>query len=89
MSYLVLIADDHPLYRDALKIVVAGAFADVECRESRGIGSPLAILRGGPADPLPLPLSVPPGTPPPAPRRPPGDHPPPPRRVSAPQPPPL
>ncbi len=62
MSYLVLIADDHPLYRDALKIVVAGAFADVECRESRDIASTLEMLACCPVDLVLLDLSMPDAT---------------------------
>ena len=62
MSYLVLIADDHPLYRDARKIVVAGAFADVECRESRDIASTLEMLACCPVDLVLLDLSMPDAT---------------------------
>ncbi len=62
MSYVVLIADDHPLYRDALKIVVAGAFADVECRESSDIASTLELLARQPVDLVLLDLSLPDAT---------------------------
>ena len=62
MSYVVLIADDHPLYRDALKIVVAGAFADVACRESEDIASTLELLARQPVDLVLLDLSLPDAT---------------------------
>lgn len=62
MSYLVLIADDHPLYRDALMTVVAGAFADVECRESNDIASTLEMLACFPVDLVLLDLSMPDAT---------------------------
>lgn len=59
MPYRVLIADDHPLYRDALQIVVAGAFADVECHESADIRGTLALLAEGSIDLVLLDLSMP------------------------------
>lgn len=59
MSYVVLIADDHPLYRDALKGVVAGAFEDVECRESSDIATTLERLAGERIDLVLLDLSMP------------------------------
>ncbi|MDO8862648.1 response regulator transcription factor [Haliea sp. E1-2-M8] len=43
-KYRVLIADDHPLYRDALRNVVLEAFADVEVVECEDIASALECL---------------------------------------------
>ena len=59
MPYRVLIADDHPLYRDALQLVVAGAFPDVECRESPDIAGTLAALAGSDIDLVLLDLTMP------------------------------
>jgi DNA-binding NarL/FixJ family response regulator len=59
MPYRVLIADDHPLYRDALQLVVAAAFPDVECSESADIAGTLGVLAGGEIDLVLLDLSMP------------------------------
>ncbi|MCZ6831566.1 MAG: response regulator transcription factor [Gammaproteobacteria bacterium] len=58
-SYTVLIADDHPLYRGALKNVVLEAFDDVVCIESDDIPSTLAELKNGHVDLVLLDLFMP------------------------------
>lgn len=59
MSYRVLIADDHPLYRDALGNVVTGAFADVECEGCADVASALAALASRRFDLVLLDLALP------------------------------
>ncbi|MEE4145328.1 MAG: response regulator transcription factor [Halieaceae bacterium] len=57
--YRVLVADDHPLYRDALSSVVSAAFADVEVDQCEDIVSALEHLRRGAIDLVLLDLSMP------------------------------
>ena len=58
-SYTVLIADDHPLYRGALKNVVLEAFDDVACVECDDIPSTLLELKNGHIDLVLLDLFMP------------------------------
>jgi DNA-binding NarL/FixJ family response regulator len=57
--YRVLVADDHPLYRDALRNLVCAAFDDVEVSECEDIASALRCLREGTVDLVLLDLSMP------------------------------
>jgi DNA-binding NarL/FixJ family response regulator len=57
--YRVLIADDHPLYRDALGNLLTAAFDDVEVAECETITAALAQLQGGRIDLVLLDLSLP------------------------------
>lgn len=57
--YRVLVADDHPLYRDALGSLVSAAFDDVEVSECEDIASALRCLREGAVDLVLLDLSMP------------------------------
>jgi len=57
--YRVLVADDHPLYRDALGNLVGAAFDDVEVAECETIAAALAQLQGGSIDLVLLDLSLP------------------------------
>jgi len=57
--YRVLVADDHPLYRDALSNLVCAAFDDVEVKECEDIASALDHLAGGAIDLVLLDLSMP------------------------------
>jgi DNA-binding NarL/FixJ family response regulator len=59
MPYRVLIADDHPLYRDALQLVVAGVFADMECSHGADVAGTLRALDAGDIDLVLLDLSMP------------------------------
>jgi DNA-binding NarL/FixJ family response regulator len=55
----VLIADDHPLYRSALRGLVADAFDDVQVEECEDIATALARLSVGDIDIVLLDLSLP------------------------------
>jgi DNA-binding NarL/FixJ family response regulator len=55
----VLIADDHPLYRGALRNVVLEAFDDVDCIECADIPSTLQELKSGRVDLVLLDLFMP------------------------------
>lgn len=57
--YRVLVADDHPLYRAALRNLVCAAFDDVEVSESEDIASALGCLKDGSIDLVLLDLSLP------------------------------
>lgn len=57
--YRVLVADDHPLYRDALSNLVCAAFDDVEVKECEDVASALDHLAGGAIDLVLLDLSMP------------------------------
>jgi DNA-binding NarL/FixJ family response regulator len=57
--YRVLVADDHPLYRDALSNLVRAAFDDVEVSECEDVGSALQLLRSDRIDLILLDLSMP------------------------------
>ncbi len=57
--YRVLVADDHPLYRDALRNLVCAAFDDVQVLECEDIASALACLKDGSIDLVLLDLSLP------------------------------
>ena len=57
--YRVLVADDHPLYRDALRNLVCAAFDDVEVFECEDIASALSCLHSGTVDLVLLDLSMP------------------------------
>ncbi len=57
--YRILVADDHPLYRNALSNVVAEAFDDVEIIECADIGSALRHLQTAAIDLVLLDLSMP------------------------------
>lgn len=57
--YRVLVADDHPLYRDALRNLVSAAFDDVEVSECEDIASALRFLQQGEVDLVLLDLSMP------------------------------
>ena len=57
--YRVLVADDHPLYRDALRNLVCAAFDDVEVFECEDMASALRCLRDGLPDLVLLDLSLP------------------------------
>lgn len=58
-TYRVLVADDHPLYRDALSNLVCAAFDDVEVKECNDVASALNHLAGGEIDIVLLDLSMP------------------------------
>ncbi|MEM8562381.1 MAG: response regulator transcription factor [Pseudomonadota bacterium] len=58
-EYYVLVADDHPLYRDALSNLVTSAFDDVRVRESADIASALTELTATQIDLVLLDLSMP------------------------------
>lgn len=56
----ILIVDDHPLFVEALKVVIQGAFPDVLVSEATSIDSARAALeKGGPFDMVLLDLSMP------------------------------
>jgi DNA-binding NarL/FixJ family response regulator len=57
--YRVLVADDHPLYRDALSNLVCAAFDDVEVKECEDVASALDHLAAGAVDLVLLDLSMP------------------------------
>jgi DNA-binding NarL/FixJ family response regulator len=57
--YRVLVADDHPLYRDALSNLVRAAFDDVEIQECEDVASALDHLAAGAVDLVLLDLSMP------------------------------
>jgi two-component system, NarL family, nitrate/nitrite response regulator NarL len=57
--YRVLIADDHPLYRDALRNVVLEAFADVEVLQCEDIASALECLERTAVDLMLLDIGLP------------------------------
>ena len=60
ISYRLLIADDHPLFRGALREAVAGLFAKVEIGEAGSFEDVAALLeRGGEVDLILLDLSMP------------------------------
>jgi DNA-binding NarL/FixJ family response regulator len=58
-KYRILVADDHPLYRNALGNVVAEAFDDVEVVECEDIASALQYLANAAIDLVLLDLSMP------------------------------
>lgn len=58
-KYRVLIADDHPLYRDALRSVVLEAFTDVEVLECEDIASALKCLERSAVDLMLLDIGLP------------------------------
>ncbi|MEM1153055.1 MAG: response regulator transcription factor [Pseudomonadota bacterium] len=58
-EYCVLVADDHPLYRDALSNLVSAAFDDVRVLESEDIATTLTQLTTGQIDLVLLDLSMP------------------------------
>ncbi len=58
-KYRILVADDHPLYRTALRNVVSEAFDDVEVLECEDIGSALEYLESAAIDLVLLDLSMP------------------------------
>jgi len=58
-TYSVLVADDHPLYRDALSNLVRAAFDDVEVKECENVASALDHLAAGSVDLVLLDLSMP------------------------------
>ena len=58
-AYRVLVADDHPLYRDALSNLVCAAFDDVAVSECENVASALDHLAGGDIDLVLLDLSMP------------------------------
>jgi len=58
-KYRILVADDHPLYRTALRNVVSEAFDDVEVVECEDIGSALEYLESAAIDLVLLDLSMP------------------------------
>jgi len=58
-AYRVLVADDHPLYRDALSNLVRAAFDDVEVSECEDVASALEHLRRNSTDLILLDLSMP------------------------------
>ena len=57
--YRVLVADDHPLYRDALSNLVRAAFDDVQVSECEDVASALEHLRHTSTDLILLDLSMP------------------------------
>ena len=57
--YRILVADDHPLYRSAMRNVLAEAFDDIEVRECEDIASALLLLRDTAIDLVLLDLSMP------------------------------
>jgi DNA-binding NarL/FixJ family response regulator len=58
-KYRILVADDHPLYRSALRNVVSDAFDDVEVLECEDISSALEYLESAAIDLVLLDLSMP------------------------------
>ena len=58
-KYRILVADDHPLYRTALRNVVSEAFDDVDVLECEDIGSALKYLESAAIDLVLLDLSMP------------------------------
>lgn len=56
---LLLIADDHPLYRDALKGALSGSMADIEWKEADSLGDALEIIQHNDIDLLLLDLHMP------------------------------
>jgi DNA-binding NarL/FixJ family response regulator len=58
-KYRILVADDHPLYRTALRNVVSEAFDDVDVLECEDIGSALQYLESAAIDLVLLDLSMP------------------------------
>ena len=58
-KYRILVADDHPLYRAALRNVVSEAFDDVDVLECEDIGSALEYLESAAIDLVLLDLSMP------------------------------
>lgn len=59
MNYRLLIADDHPLYRDALATTLARHFPDCELLQSEDLLSTIRELRGRELDLLLLDLNMP------------------------------
>lgn len=59
MNYRLLIADDHPLYRDALVTTLARHFPDCELRQSEDLQSTLQRLENATIDLLLLDLNMP------------------------------
>ncbi len=59
MNYRLLIADDHPLYRDALVTTLSRQFPDCELLQSEDLQSTLAHLRDTDIDLLLLDLNMP------------------------------
>ncbi len=57
--YRILVVDDHPLYRSALRNVVSDAFDDVEVLECEDISSALQYLQSAAIDLVLLDLSMP------------------------------
>jgi DNA-binding NarL/FixJ family response regulator len=58
-NYRILVADDHPLYRTALRNVLSEAFDDVEVVECEDIGSALQHMESAAIDLVLLDLSMP------------------------------
>ena len=58
-SYCILIADDHPLYRNAMCNVVGEVFTDASVQECEDIASALQQLEQGTIDLVLLDLSMP------------------------------
>lgn len=58
-KYRILIADDHPLYRNAMRNVVADAFDDVEVLECEDVASALVHLENAGVDLVLLDLTMP------------------------------
>jgi len=58
-KYRILVADDHPLYRNAMRNVVSDAFEDVEVLECEDIASALEHLESSAIDLVLLDLSMP------------------------------
>ena len=59
-QYRLVIADDHPLFRGALRTAVSGVFADAEISEAGAFDEAIALLERGPdVDLVLLDLSMP------------------------------
>ena len=58
-AYRILIADDHPLYRNAMRNVVADAFDDVEVLECEDVASALEHVNSAGVDLVLLDLTMP------------------------------
>jgi len=58
-DYLILIADDHPLYRSALGNIIADSFDDVAVVESEDVASTVALVLERSIDLVLLDLSMP------------------------------
>ena len=58
-AYRILIADDHPLYRNAMRNVVADAFDDVEVLECEDVASALEHVNNAGVDLVLLDLTMP------------------------------